>query len=538
MQNEIRIWGPPGTGKTTALTQQIQAEAASSGEESVLVCSLTNTAAAEIGGRNSALNPDHVGTLHAICFHLLDRPVVADDPKVLVRWNEQFPGYRLTLKKGRGGGDDGGATSHSTATRGDRLYQTYQINRAQMTPRSAWLPHVQAFVSEWETWKRTEGAVDFSDMLERVLIEHISPPPGIAVAFLDEAQDCDRLALTLFRQWGQSLDRIVIAGDDDQAIFSFRGSDPDALLEIEIPADQTHVLSQSYRLPRAVHAVAQQWIERLYQRQPKTYLPRDAEGAVRTSSATLRTSEQLLPQIRESLEEGKTVMVLAACGYMLNGIKAVLRKHGLPFHNPWRPERHDWNPLAPTRGVSSVERLLAFLGPDPAFHKESGRMVWTANELKLWTAAVKTDGVLQRKMRSVLEALEGDQEVTLAQLRTWLEPEALAPALGLDLDWFSSVLLSEKRKYFAYPVTVAEQKGPEALVKTPLLTVGTVHSTKGGESDHCILFPDLPPSSAYEWERHNRDAIIRQFYVGMTRARETLTVCNPASSSFVRGLLG
>jgi superfamily I DNA/RNA helicase len=398
--NEIRIWGPPGCGKTTALTKQIKAEAQESGEDGMLVCSLTNTAANEISGRNSTLNPDHVGTLHAICFRLLDRPLVADDPKVLAHWNEEFPFYRITLKKGRGGADDGDAIKDATATKGDHLYQTYQINRAQMTPRSSWLPHIQAFASEWEAWKKREVAVDFSDMLELVLNDHIPPPDGVSIGFLDEAQDCDRLALTLFRQWGESLDRIVIAGDDDQCLFSFRGSNPEALLEVEIPDDQTHVLSQSYRIPRAVHAAAQFWIERLPHRQPKPYLPRDAEGEVNTTSATLRCPEPLLSRIEESIGEGKTVMVLAACGYMLNSLKAVLRKHGVPFHNPWRPERHDWNPLAPTRGVSSVERLLSFLGPDPTLQKAHVRMVWTATELKQWTAAVKTDGPRSAGRRS------------------------------------------------------------------------------------------------------------------------------------------
>ena len=537
MQNEFRIWGPPGCGKTTTLTKQIHAEAAAAGSESVLVCSLTNTAAAEIGGRNSTINPDHVGTLHSICFRLLNRPVVADDPKVLVRWNEQFPVYQLTLKKGRGGGDDGGTTVSAGATRGDHLYQTYQVLRAQMVPQSAWLPHVRAFAAEWENWKKSEGAIDFSDMLSHVLEQHIPPPQGITIGFLDEAQDFDRLALTLFRQWGQQLDRIVIASDDDQCLFSFRGSDPAALLEVEIPDDHTHVLSQSYRLPRAVHTVVQRWIERVQHRQPKTYLPRDAEGTVQTSSATLRTPEQLLPHIRASLDEGRSVMLLAACGYMLNGVKAMLKKYGLSYHNPWRPERHDWNPLAQTRGVSATERVLAFLGPDPAIQRGNQRMTWTAQEVKTWTEAVRTDGVLHRKMRSVLDTLEGHREVTLAELQSWLLPEALDAALALDLDWFGSVLLAEKRRAMAYPITVAERTGPEALVDTPLITLGTIHSTKGGESSHVILFPDLPPSSAYEWERHNRDAIVRQFYVGMTRARDTLTICNPASSACVKGLL-
>jgi len=55
-----------------------------------------------------------------------------------------------------------------------------------------------------------------------------------------------------------------------------------------------------------------------------------------------------------------------------------------------------------------------------------------------------------------------------------------------------------------------------------------VHSVKGGESSHVILFPDL----SYQGARHaesqeGRDATIRQFYVGMTRAKEKLIIGDP-----------
>jgi superfamily I DNA/RNA helicase len=85
-----------------------------------------------------------------------------------------------------------------------------------------------------------------------------------------------------------------------------------------------------------------------------------------------------------------------------------------------------------------------------------------------------------------------------------------------------------------FPCEIALQHGPSALTETPQVVVGTIHSVKGGEADVVYLFPDLSKAGSAEYQRFGppRDAVIRLFYVGMTRARETLYVCPPESSLF------
>ena len=57
--------------------------------------------------------------------------------------------------------------------------------------------------------------------------------------------------------------------------------------------------------------------------------------------------------------------------------------------------------------------------------------------------------------------------------------------------------------------------------------VGTIHSVKGGQADCVYLFPDLSQAGDAQYARfgHSRDSVIRLFYVGATRAREVLYVC-------------
>jgi len=62
------------------------------------------------------------------------------------------------------------------------------------------------------------------------------------------------------------------------------------------------------------------------------------------------------------------------------------------------------------------------------------------------------------------------------------------------------------------------------------LTVGTIHSVKGGEADTVILAPDIS-SAMYEAmsDRKGYDNVAKQFYVGFTRSKYNLFILSPHS---------
>lgn len=99
------------------------------------------------------------------------------------------------------------------------------------------------------------------------------------------------------------------------------------------------------------------------------------------------------------------------------------------------------------------------------------------------------------------------------------------------LKWWRSRLTEDGRKRVEFPVEVALRGGPQALLATPQVIVGTIHSVKGGQADVVYLFPDLSRSGDAQYARGgaSRDTVTRQFYVGATRAREHLYICGRAS---------
>jgi len=531
---EYRVFGPPGTGKTSFLRQQVEKWAGDVGADRLLVSTFTRAAAAEIASRVEGIVPDRqVGTLHALAFRCLDHPEVAE-PHAR-EFSDAFPAYRLSGDgTDRRRGLDDGYVEVGARTEGDALLARMEECRARMLPRELWPASVEGFARAWGSWKQDAGYLDFTDLIE-LARDNVAVAPGEpTVGFFDEVQDFTPLELSLVRRWGARMSTVLLAGDDDQCIYAFKGATPDAFLDPPVPDDRKRVLSRSYRLPRAVHRVAQSWVERLGRREPKRYEPRDEDGAVRTSVAGYRAPELVVDDALGQVEAGCTVMILAACSYMLDPVRHALRREAAPFHNPYRRARGDWNPLA--RGTSRrrmpTDRLLAYLRPDPdAWGRESRE--WTGDDLKAWSQPFRQQGVLVRGARQEIDALPGRPDVD----PEWLE-ERLAPErrgymyrwLGMDLDWYESCLLASRRRPFEYPLRVARRRGGRALLDPPRIVLGTVHSVKGGEADVVYLFPDLSAPGVREWaDPATRDRVVRQFYVGMTRARQELVVCAPST---------
>jgi DNA helicase-2/ATP-dependent DNA helicase PcrA len=519
---EYRTYGPPGCGKTTWTARQVRAAVAKYGPAGVLVASFTKAAAVEVAGRDLGIDEDKVGTLHALAYRAIGRPKLAIDGDCRKEWNARHP--EAALSGSSRGLDDPEATVDGKGA-GDAIFEQYEMLRARMWDRRTWPASVLAFASEWEAFKDETGAIDFADMIEIALRECPTAPGRPLVGFFDEAQDFTRLELALVRRWAESMEYVVLIGDDDQTLYAFRGATPEAFLQPRLPDDHKRVLSQSYRVPRRVHELATRWVSRIPdgEREPKAYRPRDEEGAVWSSDATYRNPSRIVELVERLVDDGKRVMVLGACGYLLQPTIKELRSRGVPFHNPWAPKRGDWNPLARRKNqTTAVDRLLSYLRPSPELYGENAPGVWPAKDLRAWTSVVRSDLVLTRGAKSEIAKAEA---FTYADLTRWFQDGALAAAAALDVDWLERQLLPDAVRRLEFPITVYRTRGAAALTAAPRVCVSTIHASKGAEADAVVLFPDLSPAGRDEWASERYARVVRQFYVGITRAREVLTVC-------------
>ena len=314
-------------------------------------------------------------------------------------------------------------------------------------------------------------------------------------------------------------------------IYTWRGADPSAFTASDIPQENRQVLSQSYRVPAAVHARAIRWINRIEGREKVEYFPRDHDGDVRRVNAGWNYPEVAVADAEQYLARGMSVMFLTTCSYMLQPLIRTLRENGIPFHNPFRRRNGAWNPLQRRRGqTNTADRVLAFMGL-------SERGVWSAEDMVRWTDMVKVKGILNAGARKSIKALVDNAEgyVEWDQIYSLLTEEAIDAGLMGNLEWFEENMTAAKKTGAKFPLAIARKRGPEALTKRPQTITGTVHSVKGAEADVVYVFPDISRAGMREWTgtEEQRASVYRLFYVAMTRARDTLILGEPSGYTTV-----
>jgi len=520
---EHRIFGAPGTGKTTELVRQIALATQRYGY-SVVVCSFTKAAAAELHARDIKLPANRIATLHSLCRRSLGAPVIAEKCPQLKEWNASCgPNDHV---------DEGGTVDDPYKSKRNQqreaFFPEYSKLRNMMVPRSdpKWYGSLLVFAEAWETWKRETNVVDFTDMIQMVYDEQAPCPLDCKVLFADEAQDYSALELAVVRMWGEECEHFVIAGDDQQCIYGFKGASPKSFLFPVVPPEQKTVLNKSYRLPAKIRDFAEQWGNTMSHFEPKLFKPRAEGGEIDRGGALKFDNPGIVGFCKKEVDDGNSVMILASCSYMLNPTVKALRRAGIVFHNPYRRTAGQWNPL---RGV---ERLKSFL----RLQDDDGEMRW--RDVWPWFEflSVKLTGIPTGAKGMVRDTSKDDEQGKMI-----VTPGDFKMLAGIDLpppdtDWLQPRVLPSKWPSFEYGVTIIKKFGVEELKKPPRVIVGTIHSVKGGESDTVLVFPDLSSAALREMATgiEGEDELIRLFYVAITRARKKLVIGRPMTSRFMK----
>jgi DNA helicase-2/ATP-dependent DNA helicase PcrA len=506
---EYRIYGPPGTGKTTYIAKRATELADDYGADQISICSLTRAAVREVAGRDLPIPEENITTLHARC----KRALMAGKPaeSQIKEFAKKHPDYASTecLPPGlaRGVEQDENMDEVILAGAGITLYEHSQILRQQLIPVPQWSPRVALWHSVWDEWCRDSGLLDFTGWLEQCRGGGVLPPQQ--VLFVDEAQDHTPLQLEVIRAW--DVRHRFLVGDDDQNLYEWSGAIPQKFLSYEIPASREMVLSQSYRVPRQVHSLATRWISMARFRKHKEYMPRDYEGEVEYSDYRILDAKSMI--LPEGVDQpGHRTMILASCSYMLSDIIAALKREGIPIHNPYRRADAHWNPLGKTLQI--VRSLMV------------GDRNWTGHEAARWAAVLAEKRAFYRGCKTpFIDACRGlgAKPISEKLLMDLMSDDAADLAISQDPALFERMRMTGTTGDWPYTLRVVREYGPEV---EPWLIVGTIHSVKGGEADEVILFPDLSPAGYTEYaSQEHRDRILRLYYVGMTRARDRLVLC-------------
>lgn len=518
------IVGPPGTGKTTTLIGSEHVEgvvgaalAAGVDPSRTGVVSFTKAAVGEARTRAMArygMDESELinwRTLHSLGLNIQGGGFKMLTPKDMREFEAEY-GYQISAPADEDGfAQAEGAANHDND---DQLVaDVYQWARARRESidvacetwrgRQADVSAVRRFAEVYPKFKAERSRQDFTDMLEGALGRGA---PALDLLVIDEAQDLSPLQIALAEQVMARAKRVVIAGDDDQAIMGFQGASARWLIELT----QKHphrVLAQSWRVPRLAHMMAQVIAGRIEERIPKRYDPRAEEGWVRSTFADLAPME-----IAEQIAAGRSVSWLGRTRFQTSRAAAALFAMGVPY----TAERGGRNPLGSPALLAAARCALRV---------HSGLDV-TADDVDalLKQASMEAAG-LKRGAKKAAGTLSG--RVTAAHARSvGLEP--LWRRLEYDPWAVLDKIDADIRSYYA-KVLRRDGEPPENAC-----TVTTMHASKGREWDVVLLSTDH--SAAVQRSLHGEaidaDPEHRVAYVAATRTRWGLVLVQPPRSAY------
>ena len=491
MSSVNKIFGPPGAGKTTYLLNVVDAELENHVPSiKIGYFSFTRKAANEARDRaikkfpslNAKTDFPYFRTLHSLAFHSL--AVRSDDMMQAEHFKEFAAQAGIELNLSRDEELDFVKTDNPILNeinlariKGLDLRQHYNHSGLDIE----W-HHFEFVERSYRHYKNKRGLLDFTDLLELIVAEP-DRLPELEVLIVDEAQDLSRLQWRMVEELSKKAKRTFIAGDDDQAVFTWAGADVNSFLSFN---GKITVLDQSYRVPATVHRLADSIVQRIRQRQEKEWKPRDFDGEVRT----YHRFEDV------PVDQGQW-LILASTNYLLNPVHEWLKSMGIIF------ERNGVSSItdAVYNAVLNWERLRKGM----AISYESVKTVYRY----LDTEAVE---------RGHKTFKHGDP--TLLYSMSELQSKY---GLKTDLIWHQALtkIGEDKRDYL-----ISVLKRGNNLSDTRRVRLSTIHGAKGGEADHVLLLMDLSPKFAKEYA-HNADNIHRLFYVGVTRAKKSLHLVMP-----------
>lgn len=482
-----KIFGPPGTGKTTSLIEILTGLLETGYHPSqISYLSFTNAAVEETKQRIARrftsfdLRKDfkHFRTVHSACCL---KAGIAMPEIMSAKDYEEFEeetGYSVKPKRTESYADPASKTwdqvlnakSYATHKKMPLHEATFRMQIG--IPRE----RIDQFIEEYEAFKKRVGKLDFDDMLLECLGKGSLGTPIILV---DECQDLSDLQLDLVKEWSVGCEALYLAGDDDQSIYAFNGASEYGFLEF--PADEVRVLRKSHRVPLVIGERAERVIKKVTKRKAKSTEWTLNEGEIRYYSTLNQIGS--VPLI-EAAKAGRDVMFLTRHRLHGNNVRKFLTSLNIPHtvdgKQPWSQKLK--------RGVQAYYKLLSW----EKINAQEAQNLVTAIGGKIAKAEF-------RKILSIRK------EFTLKDFP--------------DMSW-------EKLKGSGPLLKLISEHGIDILDKPVTFDVSTFHSSKGREADVVVVLTDCF-EKVLDTMQIAPDTERRLCYVALTRAREKLFIIDP-----------
>lgn len=312
------VFAGPGSGKTTVLTRRIL-YLLNKGipAEKMLIVTFTRAAAKEIRERIAQIIPEKasllwIGTFHSLFLNLFKEMGVVVPS--LLSAQDQINIMREILLSLELPVDD---ESISTYLQQIGLCKSHLIFPERMKVQKEKNIWFQKVYQRYEQEKKHLNVWDFDDILLK-MYQYCTAPLTLdylqkrfEYILVDEFQDVNRLQFEVIIRMSQKHQQLFVVGDDDQAIYGFRGSDPKWMMEIPkyFSEAKEYQLTVNYRSYDEIIHLSEQLIKRNRMRKRKKRKGLGKKGAIIESIMPMDEEDEAR-QLVQRIADGKQTAIL------------------------------------------------------------------------------------------------------------------------------------------------------------------------------------------------------------------------------------
>ena len=351
----VLIFAGAGSGKTRVLTHRIALLLGRKkiAPDRILAVTFTNKAAGEMKSRlermvGASARDLWVGTFHAMCVRMLRRDgskagiassfaIIDDaDQRQLVKDildDLDYDERQLAP----------GACLHEISKAKNSLVWPDKYHESQTSFLGERMANVY---TEYERRLRESNSLDFDDLIVRT-IDLLEKDAAVREKYqnkfeyvlVDEYQDVNVAQYRLIALLGAKHKNVTVVGDDDQSIYSWRGSDYRMILRFEedFPGAKVFKLEENYRSTQRILDAANALVANNKTRAPKKLFTRRAEGEAITvyAAATERDEARYtVEKIKQMVRDGaayKDFLILYRTNAQSRVFEEALIADGIPY---------------------------------------------------------------------------------------------------------------------------------------------------------------------------------------------------------------
>lgn len=569
-----QVLAGPGSGKTLTIVNRIRylIEECHIRPEEILVVTFTRFAAQEMKNRLCSLMgrkniPVTAGTFHGIFYGILRCTYRMSGQNILSEEEK----YQL-LREAAGRQEL--ETFDEEDFISDIAAEIGKIKNNRLDPEE----YVSAKCSaetfreiyrQYEEERKKRRKIDFDDMLV-LCCELLSSRPEVLAGWqgkfryilIDEFQDINRIQYDVIRLLALPENNLFVVGDDDQAIYGFRGADSELMFQFlkDYPEAKQLLLGTNYRSTEYIVRNSLRVIrhnERRFDKQLEAYRKGGACLHVQELADPAEEAEYILDEIEKCMADGvrpEDIAVLFRIHTDAGPVAEALVDRKIPFH--MREQLPNIYNHFIARDIQAYFRLAMGERRKQDFLQVMNRPKRYIGRDSLSGSEVSFEDIRKHYcdkewMLDRIDQFEWDVKM-LAKMAPYAAVQYLRKRIGYDdylrdyafshniertnlteviqeiaeaarpyrtLDeWFRHVeeytgILQEKEK--------KKEKNPEGV------RLMTIHAAKGLEF-HTVFILDANEGKI-PYKKARTDAQTeeerRLFYVAMTRAKEKLTVC-------------